>query len=84
MPVQLAWYEHWSEEPGVGDSTPPAGTSSAMSINDGFVPSPIRQWDAKRSGWQPAVSATTCGVYMQDRCHEALATSVTWVTRNFV
>ena len=26
MPVQLAWYEHWSEEPGVGDSTPPAGT----------------------------------------------------------
>ena len=26
MPVQLAWYERWSEEPEVGDSTPPAGT----------------------------------------------------------
>lgn len=70
MPVQLAWYEHWSEEPGVGDSTPPAGTSSAMSINDGFVPSPIRQWDAKRSGWQPAVSLDDISE-LNSWCHEA-------------
>ena len=51
-------------------SIPTSGTSSVMSINDGFVPSPMRQWDAKCRGWQPAVSLDDISE-LNSWCHEA-------------